>query len=224
MIRRSGVTLLSVCAIFFCSAMANAQGTRLWSQSKFEELEKGKAEGVAITSDGHLVSGPASKLIYSTPSTYVWSVAADHEGNAYLATGTPATVLKVSPDGKATKLFSTKELTVQVVCVGPDGAVYAAMLPSGKVYKFDSQSTDRTEDNATLVFDPTTTEEKPKYIWDLAFDRDGRLYIATGGPAGIYRVTPGGKPELFFKSDEQHIRTLEFDAGGNLIAGADGTG
>ena len=204
--------------------MAQGQGTRLWSQSKFEELEKGKPEGVAITSDGHLVAGPESKLIFTTPSTYVWSVASDREGNAYLATGTPATVLKVTPDGKSTKLFSTKDLTVQSVCVGPDGAVYAAVLPSGKVYKLDAQTTDRTEDNATLVFDPATTEEKPKYVWDLAFDREGRLYIAAGGPAGIYRVSPGGKPELFFKSDEQHIRTMAFDAQGNLIAGSDGTG
>ena len=224
MMRRFALLLLSLSSIFFSTATARAQGTRLWSQSKFEELEKGKPEGVAITSDGHLVAGPESKLIYTTPSTYVWSVAADHEGNTYLATGTPATVLKVTPDGKSTRLFSTKDLTVQAVSVGPDGSIYAAVLPSGKVYKLDPQAADRTEDNATVVFDPATTEEKPKYVWDLAFGSDGRLYIAAGGPAGIYRVAPGAKPELFFKSDEQHIRTLTFDASGNLIAGSDGTG
>ena len=31
-------------------------------------------------------------------------------------------------------------------------------------------------------------------------------------------------PEEFFKSDEQHIRTLAWDAKGNLIAGSDGSG
>jgi len=210
--------------MLLCSAVAQAQGTRLWSQSKFDELEKGKPDGVAITSDGHLVAGPVNKLVFTTPSTYVWSVAADREGNAYLATGTPATVLRVTPDGKSTKLFSTKDLTVQAVRVGPDGSVYAATLPSGKVYKLDPHVEDRTEDNATVVFDPAQTAEKPKYIWDLAFDAEGRLYVAAGGPAGIYRVAPGGKPELFFKSDEQHIRALAFDKAGNLIAGSDGTG
>jgi hypothetical protein len=34
----------------------------------------------------------------------------------------------------------------------------------------------------------------------------------------------GSKPELFFKSDEQHIRTLAWDTKGNLIAGSDGSG
>src|SRR5271156_4564867 len=224
MMRRSFLTFSSLCVLFFSAAFLQAQGTRLWSQSKFDEVEKGKPDGVAITSDGHLIAGPEGKLVFTTPSTYVWSVAADHDGNAYLGTGTPATVRRVTPDGKSTKLFSTKDLSVQAVRVGPDGSVYAATLPSGKVYKLDPHAEDRTEDNATVVFDPAQTGEKPKYVWDLAFDAEGRLYVAAGGPAGIYRIASGGKPELFFKSDEQHIRALAFDAAGNLIAGSDGTG
>ena len=204
--------------------LAYCQGTHLWSQSQFDQLERGKPDGVAITSDGHLIAGPSSALVATTPSTYVWSVSADKSGNAYLATGSPASVLRVSPSGKTTKLFSSKDLSVQAVRVGPDGAVYAAMLPSGKVYKLDPNASDLSEENATVVFDPAATTEKPKYVWDLAFDSEGRLYVATGGPAGIYRISPGGKPELFFKSDEQHIRSLAFDASGNLIAGSDGTG
>ena len=226
--RRFSPLCLSLLLASLTSPLAFAQGTRLWSQSRFDELEKGKPDGVAITSDGHLVAGPESHLLYTTPSTYVWSVAADKEGNAYLATGSPATVLRVTPDGKWTKLFSSKDLNVQTIRTGPDGAIYAATLPSGKVYKLDANATGRNEDNATVVFDPAATEEKPKYVWDMAFDREGRLYIATGGPAGIYRVASeangGQKPELFFKSDEQHIRTIAFDASGNLIAGSDGSG
>lgn len=224
MMRRSFPLLLTLLSFPLLPAAAHSQGTRLWSQSRFDELEKGKPDGVAITSDGHLQAGPSSRMVLTTPSTYVWSVAADREGNAYLATSTPATVLRVTPDGKSTKLFSSKDLSVQVVRVGPDGAVYAATLPSGKVYKLDPQAADRNEDNATVVFDPATTAEKPKYVWDMAFDHEGRLYIAAGGPAGIYRVAAGQKPELFFKSDEQHLRALAFDAAGNLIAGSDGTG
>lgn len=230
--RRFSPLFLTLLSFSLLPSLAHSQGTRLWSQSRFEELEKGKPNGVAITSDGHLVAGPESRMVFTTPSTYVWSVAADRDGNAYVATGTPATVLRVTPDGKSTKLvtsaklFTSKDLSVQVVRVGPDGAVYAATLPSGKVYKLDPQVADRNEDNATVVFDPAATAEKPKYVWDMAFDQEGRLYIATGGPAAIYRIAKNDsqKPELFFKSDEQHIRSLAFDASGNLIAGSDGTG
>ncbi|MGC2605578.1 MAG: hypothetical protein WA419_08480, partial [Silvibacterium sp.] len=217
-------TLLTLSLVAFSSGLACCQGTRLWTQSKFEELERGKPNGVAITSDGRLIAGPSNTVIATTPATYVWSVAADKTGDAYLATGSPAAVLRVTPDGKLTKMFSSNDLSVQVVRVGPDGAVYAATLPSGKVYKFNPNASDLNDENATVVFDPAATAEKPKYVWDMVFDPEGRLYVAAGGPAGIYRVAPGGKPELFFKSDEQHIRSLAFDTAGNLIAGSDGTG
>jgi sugar lactone lactonase YvrE len=182
---------------------------------------------VAIRSDGSIIPGPKVTPVFTTPSTYVWAVAADPSGNAYLATGSPATVLKVTPDGKSTKLFETTDLTVQAIRVGPDGSIYAATLPSGKVYKLKPEATGLDDKTAVVAFDPAATAEKPKYIWDLLFDAKGRLYIATGGPAAIYRVDvsqPGAKPELFFKSDEQHIRCMAFDRQGNLIAGSDGTG
>ena len=209
------------------SPLAHAQGTHLWSQSRYEEFEKGRPHGVAIRSDGSIIPGPKVTSVFTTPSTYVWAVASDPAGNAYLATGSPATVLKVTPDGKSTKLFETSDLTVQAVRVGPDGSIYAATLPSGKVYKLKPDANGLDDKTATVAFDPAATTEKPKYIWDLLFDAKGRLYIATGAQAAIYRVNvsqPGTKPELFFKSDEQHIRCMAFDHQGNLIAGSDGSG
>lgn len=209
-----------------------AQGTKLWLQSRYDEFEKGQPQSVAIASDGHLEVAPELRSVLLTPSTYVWSVASDSHGNAYLATGSPATVLKVSPDGVSTKLFSTKDLSVQAVQVGADGSVYAATLPSGKVYRIRSGQTNLDDSNAAVVFDPTAlstkTEDQPKYIWALAFDAQGALYIATGGPAAIYRVrvtaAASAKPELFFSSDEEHIRCLLFLPNGDLIAGSDGSG
>lgn len=220
----AGRGILAVSLAGLLTAAACAQGTRLWTESRFEDFERGTPNGVAITSDGHLVPGPQSTEVLSTPSTYVWAVGAGSDGNVYLAAGTPATVLRVGADGKSTTLFTSHDMNVQTVRVGPDGSVYAATLPSGKVFKLDAKAEGKNDDTATVVFDPSTTAEKPKYVWDLAFDAKGNLYIATGAPAAIYRVTPGGKPALFFKSDEEHIRSLAFDKAGNLIAGSDGTG
>jgi hypothetical protein len=231
--------------------LATAQGTHLWTQSRFEEFEKGTPDGVAIGSDGHLHEGPALRETLTTPSTFVWSVAADKNGTAYLGTGSPATVLRVGKDGKPFTLFESKDLSVQVVRLGPDGALYAATLPSGKVYKLDAASAAKIdEQKATVVFDAASvdgakaaeagsdgktddsagtdkTDSKSHYIWDMTFDSAGRLYVATGGPAAVYRVNPAKlteRPEEFFKSDEQHIRSLAWDAKGNLIAGSDGSG
>jgi hypothetical protein len=225
------------------SLPALAQGTRLWTQSRLEEFEKGTQQGVALGSDGHLRQGPGLTEMATTPSTYVWSVAADKNGVAYVGTASPATVLRVEKDGRQFALFETKDLSVQVVQLGPDGALYAATLPSGKVYRLKPGATAKQDEtSATVVFDAAKLEDakttsgkadadkadaKSHFIWDLTFDAAGRLYIAAGGPAAVYRVDPArpaDKPELFFKCDEQHIRSLAWDAKGNLIAGTDGSG
>jgi WD40 repeat protein len=211
-----------------------AQGTRLWAQSRYEEFEKGQPESVAISSQGYLEAGPALHSVLLTPSTYIWAVASDSQGNAYVSTGSPATVLKVTPAGASTKLFSTKDLTVQTVRVGPDGSVYAATVPGGKVYRIKPGQSDLDETTAAVVFDAASVhnansakQDQAHYIWDLAFDNQGALYIATGGPAAIYRVDVSAeKPhvEVYFESDEQHIRCILFEPNGNLIAGSDGGG
>ena len=230
---------------------ALAQGTHLWSQSRLEEFEKGTPQGVALSSDGRLRGGPGLKEVLTTPSTFVWSVAADKTGTTYIGTATPATVLRVGADGKPFTLFETKDVSVQVVRLAPDGVLYVATLPSGKVYKLKTDAAvKQDESSATVVFDasryatdkssdakadgkPGTEKAAGKqdgeshYVWDLTFDQQGRLYIATGGPGAVYRIDPtrpSAPPEEFFKSDEQHIRTLAWDAKGNLIAGSDGSG
>jgi hypothetical protein len=209
------------------TAVAHAQGTKLWSQSHYDEFEKGTPKGVAISSEGYLTPGPLLKTVAATGSTYVWSIAAGKQGDVFIGTGAPASVIQVSADGKQTKLFESKDLSVQVVRIGADGAIYAATLPSGKVYRVKAGQATVDESKAEVVFDPAKTDEKPKYIWDMAFDDQGRLYIATGAPAAIYRVNPTvstSKPEKFFTSDEQHLRCLLFEKDGSLIAGSDGGG
>src|SRR5690242_19419971 len=125
-----------------------AEGTRTWEQSRFDDLVKGTASGVAIRSSGGLELAPSFKLLYATPSTYVWAVAADDAGNAYAATGSPARVYRITPDGKSTIIFEPQELQVQTLKVSPDGVIYAATAPDGKVYKIEhkpGQKSDKTE-------------------------------------------------------------------------------
>ena len=238
--RLLGIAILSI------SVLAQAQGTQLWQQSNYESFETGTPHGVAIRSDGQLASSPVATEVLTTPASAVWSVAVDKRGNAYLGTGSPAMVLKVTPDGKSTTLLETKDISVQVVRIGPDGMLYVATLPNGKVYRMDPNGPEVKIDNAPrpvykqgeapaaknasapdVVFDSNEVNPKATYIWDLAFDAAGRLYVATGGPAAIYRVDltkTGAAPEKFFLSSEQHIRCLQFAKDGALYAGTDGRG
>src|ERR1700733_1466886 len=82
-----------------------AQGTRLWAQSRYEEFEKGQPESVAISSQGYLEAGPSLHSVFLTPSTYIWAVASDSQGNAYVSTGSPPAGLKKSSPGGWAKTF-----------------------------------------------------------------------------------------------------------------------
>src|SRR5271166_7135008 len=234
------------------SVIGWAQGTRTWEQTKYDDFEKGTAHGVAISSDGNLTLAPAFDALYTSPSTYLWSIASDAQGNVYAAAGSPARVYKLTTDGKAHIIFAPQELQVQALVVDASGTIYAATSPDGKVYKLvhggpapgkTPEGSHTTAEvaaaqegakpgekarpsvevdpsySASIFFDPKT-----KYIWALALDREGQLYIGTGDRGEIFRVDRNGNGSLFFKSDEAQIRKLAFDNQGNLIAGTDGSG
>jgi hypothetical protein len=243
-IRCRSVFSFSVILVCGLAASAFADGTRTWEQSKFDDLSKGTATGVAIRSVGGLELAPAFKMLYATPSTYIWAVAADDQGNVYAATGAPARVYRITPDGKASIIFEPQELQVQTLEVAPGGAIYAATAPDGKVYKLEHKAGERasekkasqknsekekSDETAKPALDPSwssTVYFAPgtKYIWDLTLDKAGNLFVATGDHGEIYKVSANGDHSLFFKSDETHIRVLAIDAQGNLIAGTDGSG
>src|ERR1039458_8195315 len=66
---------------------AQAQGTKLWTVSRYDEMERGTTDGVAIRSDGRIEAGLATSLLFQTGGNYVWSVAADAAGNADVGMG-----------------------------------------------------------------------------------------------------------------------------------------
>lgn len=245
--RFSSILSLATLAVCVLAATAFADGTRTWEQSKFDELSKGTATGVAIRSAGGLELAPSFKMIYATPSTYIWAVAADEAGVVYAATGAPARVYRITPDGKSTIIFEPQELQVQALEVAPGDVIYAGTAPDGKVYKIEHKPAEKSEpaksdaksgkdtgkdgskDAAKPALDPSWSSSVffapgTKYIWDLALDKAGTLFVATGDHGEIYKVTAKGDHSVFFKSDETHIRVLALDAQGNVIAGTDGSG
>jgi sugar lactone lactonase YvrE len=213
-----------------------AEGTRTWEQSKFEDFQKGTAHGVAISSDGTLELAPAFKLVAGTPASVVWATAVGPQGEIYAATGGPGRVVRILPGGQLSAIFQPQELQVQALVVDKNGVLYAATNPDGKVYRLErsgakapsgkddkskakSASPSEEEWKSSVYFEPGS-----KYIWDMALDDSGNLYVATGDHGEIFKVTAAGEHSLFFKSDEPHIRVLAIDAQGNLIAGSDGSG
>jgi len=225
-------------------AVAGAQNTHSWEQSKLEEFEKGTAHGVSIRSDGALELAPAFRQIATASSTHIWSVASDPKGNLYAAAGSPARVYRITPKGEVSAIFAAPELQVQALAVDQSGAIYAATSPDGRVYRIvhnpigaearaggaESSAASGVAEtpageqvapgySSSVYFDPKT-----KYIWALAIDGQGRLYVASGDHGEIFRVEKDGKGSVFFKSDDANVLSLALDRQGDLIAGSDGSG
>ena len=222
--------LLFTAFIFALAALCQsawAEGTRTWEQGKFDDLIKGTPNGVALLSGGGLELAPALKAISTSPASYIWAIAADPDGTVYAATGAPARIYRITANGQSRVIFEPQELQVQSLLLDKNGVLYAATNPDGKVYRIerhvapaaDPKTAPQISWSSTVYLDPHT-----KYIWDLALDNSGNLFVATGDHGEIYKVTPKGEHSVFFKSDEPHIRVLNFDRSGNLIAGSDGSG
>jgi WD40 repeat protein len=244
--KSSIASLLRLFAFLSVSVACFAQGTRTWVQSNLDDFERGASKGIAIRSDGYIELAPAFRALATTQSTFLWSIASDDHGNIFAAAGAPSRVYRITPDGKMTVVLAPEELQVQALVAGNDGVVYAATSPDGRVYRIAPKSPSNPkspnpakssaasqaspqENRPNVALDPDYTssvyfDPKTKYIWALALDPDGRLYVATGDRGEIFRVNRDGTSSLFFRSDEAHIRCIAFDPHGNLIAGSDGSG
>lgn len=152
------------------TSIGHAQGTQLWTQSQAAELEKGTPLGVSVASDGVLRRGPLATLLRTTSSTFVWAAVTGKSGDLFVATGSPATVQRLSADGKtATTLLTTKALAVQSLILGPDGALYAATMPDGKVYRIDPEAKSPVDAaTAKPIFDLGALDAAEKIAPDAA--------------------------------------------------------
>ncbi len=198
------------------SIVAFAGEPTIWTVDSRAEILKGDARGVSISDTGAIVPAPKLTEVFSTGQSYVWSSAADAQGNIYLGTGNDGKVFKVDAAGKGALFYDANELDVSALAVGKDGAVYAGTSPDGKVYRIAADG------KAEIYFDPAD-----KYIWSLAVMADGSLAVGTGENGKLYKVkTANAKPEdsLLFDSSEAHIISLAADDRGNLYAGTDSSG
>lgn len=235
------IRIIPLVTLLLVSISLLAQGTRTWDQSKFDEFEKGTPKGVSIRSDGFLELAPSFRPLATTQSTYLWAIASDDRGNVFAAAGAPSRVYRITPEGNVSIVLAPPELQVQALVVDKSGTIFAATSPDGKVYRIEKKASPGATAKPPVTpapsqanppqpaLDPDYTssiffDPKTKYIWALALDNDGRLYVATGDRGEIFRVNRDGTSSQFFKSDDAHIRAILFDARGNLIAGSDGSG
>lgn len=204
------VILVTVVAL---SDRASASGPAFWTVATAADLLKGTSEGVYVSLSGVVTPGPMlTGRLTSTPAQ-VWSVARAEDGTLWAGTGSDGRVIRIRP-GQTTEetVFDSPEANIFAIAVA-GSRVYAASSPDGKVYVIDGDSPARE------FFDPTE-----KYIWALATDAAGRLWIGAGNPAVIYRVAPDGTSQIVHRPPTTHVVSLVTDGQGRMLAGTESPG
>jgi sugar lactone lactonase YvrE len=197
-----------------CAAVAlDASSPKFFNAITQADFLKGDLENLSVDTRGQLLLGPATELIYETPSPFLWTVVPAPDGSLYVGTGNDGKVFKVDPQGKGSQVFDAAELEVHAIALAPNGGIFVGTSPDGRIYRVDRNGT------ATTFFDP-----EEKYIWAMVTDAKGNLYAATGEKGVVYRVTPDGKGEAFYKTKATHATSLAIDKSGNLIVGTETPG
>lgn len=202
-------TLTGACAL---AATLAASGATTWTTSTQADFLKGQALGVSVDEIGRVVSGPAITMLTDAASPQVWSLAAADADTWVAGTGGDGRVIR-GRTGQVATLLDTEESNIYAVAIAPDGRVFAASGPDGKVYAIAPDGTSR------VLFDPAE-----KYVWALLLDRAGRLWIGAGTPAVIYRVDPAGASTVIYKPSANHVVSLALDSTGRVLAGTEGPG
>ena len=202
--RLAGLAVLAVC---WPVTLWGAQ-PQFWRIEGARDFLEGTTEGISVDSQGRARLGLASSVVQDTEAPYVWCLAWDGKGALYAGTGNDGRVFKIE-SGVSRLFFDAPELEVHALAIGPDGRLFVATSPDGKVYAVDASG------SKTTFFDPSE-----KYLWALAFDPAGNLLVATGAEAKIYRVDKSGSATSVLTSSDTNIVSLAVDPKGIVYAGS----
>jgi WD40 repeat protein len=202
-------------AIALATAMAAglcAATTATWEMNTYQDFLKGRFQGVSLDRDGRLTLAPKLETVFSSGQPTIWSIARAADGSIYAGTGHRGRVYQITPSGASSLIWTSDQPEVFAVAVDPTGVLYAATSPGGKVYRIE-------KGKATEFFAPQT-----KYIWSLAFSKDGSLFVGAGNPGNIYRVDKTGHAETYYETGQAHVTALAFDSHDNVLAGTEPNG
>jgi hypothetical protein len=189
-----------------------AATTATWEMNTYQDLLRGRLDGLSLDRDGRLTVAPKLETVFSSGQPTIWSIARAPDGSIYAGTGHRGRVYQITPSGASNLIWTADQPEIFAVAVDSSGIVYAATSPDGKVYRIE-------KGKATEFFAP-----QAKYIWSLAFGTDGSLYVGAGNPGNIYRVDKSGKGETYYETGQSHVTALAFDTHGNVLAGTEPNG
>ena len=202
--------------LFFGISAVGTSASELWRINGLEDVLKGDARGVSISSEGTIRPAPAKNIILESGERLAWSAVSDAKGNIFVGTGGSGRLFVIDSAKKSRVLSTLPEVNVTALAVGANNELFAATSPDGKVYRIAADG------SFSVYFEPSE-----KYIWAMVSMPDGSLAIATGDGGRIYKIKGAGasrEKSILFDSPETNITTLALGGNGTLYAGTDPNG
>jgi WD40 repeat protein len=214
--RHLAVAVLTVVAL--AAATAALAKTQVFLETSEAEFAQGHADGIVWTSQGTLRLGRAvESLLPATEGVdYVARLAEGPDGSIYAVTGGSGRIYRIK-DGKASVFATLTDKFLFSCAVDKGGDLYVGSGGAkGRIWRVQPQA--RGEPKAEVFFEA----DDVKYVWDLAWMKDGALAAATGDKGKLFRIAPDKKSTVLLKSEADHILCLAVAPDGTLYAGTDG--
>jgi len=190
---------------------------KVWSQSSVKDFLSGTMTNAAVTSKGDVRLAPQSELLFRSDELFIWAVATDRAGNAYIGTGNEGRIYKVGSGSAAQLLWDSDEVAItHLLCVehetsGP--VLYAAGAPGGIIYRVPP-------DGAAKPF----ARLPVSFVWSMVAGPGGKIFAGTGPGGQVYQIDPDGKFELITILPQDHVRCLVLGDADTLVVGTGDTG
>lgn len=186
--------------------------TRHFSLDSARVLSAGKLDGTAVHSDGSVRPGVETRRLALEGVGVARALLVRPDGIAFVGTGNQGKIFKIESN-KATVFSETGELAVTSLVSGFGGALFAATIPHGKIFRLDAAG------KASVFAQPAGAD----HVWALAFDdKRATLFAATGPEGKLFSIDAKGKAEVALDTDAAHVMALALDRDGTLYAGTDG--
>src|SRR2546421_6899626 len=120
---------LALLAALVLVVPGRASKVKTWHHNNPTHYDKAQLKGTLITSEGGLRLSRQLKPFVGLDATHVWDIVEDRDGNLVVATGGEGKIFKVTPDGKASVLYTSEDSQVLCLALGDNGAAYAGTGP-----------------------------------------------------------------------------------------------
>ena len=182
-----------------------------WLQADIKDYQKGEAKGLALVSTGQIVLAPKIETVKDSGEFYLWSAAADAQGNAYFGGGPNGIIFKLTPDGQLSTFYDSDELAIYALAFDSAGNLIAGTAPEGRILKIDPSG------KGSVLHDADCQS-----VWALAAKGDA-IYAGCGPDARVLKISADGSATEFAKLPASDVLSLAF-SGDVLYAGTAGDG